>query len=205
LKIYFFKFKEKDMANITGNLGGATQIYVAVTNTPIAGMGAGAQVIDAKNNDVTGNISAGIGVSSYLSGWGSNVADLAGNTALKNTFGAAGAALGVAQVGVNLYRTDGDIGKLTAGDLLTVATSIVTIAALANPASAVIFGGLAVVTAAGIVYPYLATQTGQTTISDMGQYWKKTLNELAHDIAVGEGLLPQERLQIFLCKPLKAA
>ena len=28
------------MANITGNLGGATQIYVAVTNTPIAGMGA---------------------------------------------------------------------------------------------------------------------------------------------------------------------
>lgn len=114
------------------------QIYVAVTNTPIAGMGAGAQVIDAKNNDVTGNISAGIGVSSYLSGWGSNVADPAGNTALKNTFGAAGAALGVAQVGVNLYRTDGDIGKLTAGDLLTVATSIVTIAALANPASAVI-------------------------------------------------------------------
>lgn len=52
-------------------------------------------------------------------------------------------------------------------------------------------------TAAGIVYPYLATQTGQTTISDMGQYWKKTLNELAHDIAVGEGLLPQDGVQKY--------
>uniref|UniRef100_UPI0034DFF0FA calcium-binding protein n=1 Tax=Snodgrassella gandavensis TaxID=2946698 RepID=UPI0034DFF0FA len=95
----------------------------------------------------------------------SGISNLTPEGKMANRLGVVGAGLAVAQTGVNLYDNNGDIGKLTAGDIFNIAAAAASVIPGGQPVG-LVFASL------GIAYSFYESMEAPIKIKDIHDYWK---------------------------------
>ncbi|NUF17421.1 hypothetical protein, partial [Acinetobacter lactucae] len=122
----------------------------------------------AYSGDKQSLISTGVGVTATAVSYAEGFSELAGAN-LGNISGA-GNLLGLVQVGVNIYDSEGDTRQLTIGDALSLASAM----------SMFIPGGQAIglsLSVAGLVYNIYENKYGSYTLGDVSNYWFDAFNK----------------------------
>ena len=106
---------------------------------------------------------------------------------IANSLGKAAGALGLYQVAVDIYNHNGDISKMSAGQLLNVAAAVTSMV----PGLQVVGFALA---GASVAYSIYEAKNGELTIGEVGEYWNTKMDDLAkkfdgRDPEFGKGVL----------------
>ncbi|WPP81632.1 calcium-binding protein [Acinetobacter pittii] len=139
--------------------------YLSTNISSVSGLSGQAIAYSGDNQSL---LSTGVGVTATAVSYAEGFSELAGTNLGK--LSGAGNLLGMVQVGVNIYDNNGDTGKLTIGDALSIASTM----SMFIPGGQVIGLSLSV---AGVVYNIYENKYGSYTLNDVGNYWFDTFNK----------------------------
>ncbi|WP_151789829.1 calcium-binding protein [Acinetobacter seifertii] len=139
--------------------------YLSTNISSVSGLSGQAIAYSGDNQSL---LSTGVGVTATAVSYAEGFSELAGTNLGK--LSGAGNLLGMVQVGVNIYDNNGDTGKLTIGDALSIASTM----SMFIPGGQVIGLSLSV---AGLVYNIYENKYGSYTLNDVGNYWFDAFNK----------------------------